>query len=497
MPDATVQNRQPSGALSASNMFNPEEEDEIFGDPDADLSDDVDDPTPSNVMIAQPLVMSTLPISSAAQNQSQFMTPQNLRVFPRASENMSSTDIQLPAPRRLVRRAKPTYTDLSSPHDLSSPTSHLQPPASTARQPLVHRTNIFGPGLHDDRQRPRQSSGGSQKENTVHFETLSEDESGEPARPLKKSRKEPGARSIKSIDSTRIPVIEKAYDYIALNVLTEKDRTWLHGRADLAILVQEAVDWSIVDLKLNPDDFGPVTEEEQDLARCRERIYGTRREFKELARVIITGPDGYEFQKCSSKASKEEQDRVATSNRALVAKLTEKSAFVFADPDDRTVKNSMYQHASIGALICRALFASLLSPGMQYPDFFDDTFPQASEEAVSQHKPTLSLVTLAFAVTAPSWSTPVAIFWAKIFSRKVYKKHSDAELNTLREWRKFTSNPTVIPGDGPVRTAPATFLTRTLQENMYAEARYNLLKDVVAPVPSAEVMDQSDFALNQ
>ncbi|KAF7349082.1 hypothetical protein MVEN_01430200 [Mycena venus] len=116
------------------------------------------------------------------------------------------------------------------------------------------------------------------------------------------------------------------------------------------------------------------------------------------------------------------------------------------------------------------------------------------------HKPTLSLVTLAIAITALRASImeySSGHFLAEEFSRKVYKAHFDAELNTLREWHKFTSNPTLIPGGGPVRMAPPTFLTRTLQENMYAEARYNVLKDVVAPVPSAEVMDQSDFALNQ
>jgi hypothetical protein len=61
---------------------------------------------------------------------------------------------------------------------------------------------------------------------------------------------------------------------------------------------------------------------------------------------------------------------------------------------------------------------------------------------------------------------------AEDFSRKVYKSYFDAELKTLREWLNFTSNPTLIPGGGPMRMAPATCLTRTLQEDMFAEARY-------------------------
>ncbi|KAJ7837892.1 hypothetical protein B0H14DRAFT_2588979 [Mycena olivaceomarginata] len=69
------------------------------------------------------------------------------------------------------------------------------------------------------------------------------------------------------------------------------------------------------------------------------------------------------------------------------------------------------------------------------------------------------------------------VFLAEAFLRKVYKPHFDAGLNTLWEWYKFTFNPTLIPGGGPVRMAPATFLTRTLQENMLAETRHTVLKD--------------------
>jgi hypothetical protein len=195
----------------------------------------------------------------------------------------------------------------------------------------------------------------------------------------------------------------------------------------------------------------------------------------------------------------------------------------------------MYKHHSIGLLINRVVFANMLSPGMQYPEFFDDTFPDTDDDMQPQHKPTLCLVIIAIAVTAvrlllrniPSLSLCCSQlrgaimeyssghYLAEDFSRKVYKSHFDAELKTLREWLNFTSNPTLILGGGPMRMAPATFLTRTLQEDMFAEARYvtwsalldarislipsryNVLKDVVAPVPSAEVMDHSDFALNQ
>ncbi|KAF7335016.1 hypothetical protein MVEN_02251800 [Mycena venus] len=478
-----------------AHSFDPEEQDEMFADPDANLPEDG---TPMQRDGAGEESSSVALPQGAPTVDNQLTTPENLRTFPQATANMSSTDVER-APPRLIRRAtRPSYPDLSSPGDSSPVPQSDRTPAF--RQPLIRRTNIFGPGFHDDRQRPRQSPAvqiQSAKENTVHH--LSDDDDGtEPAPPKKKSRKEPAARSIVNIDPQRIPVIEKAYEYIYMKVLTDENRTWLQGRSELAVFSQEAVDWAIDRLGLNPDEFVPVTHTEQDL--CRERIYSPRKDFKLLARNIIAGPDGFGFISCSSKATKEDRERVATTNRDLVAMLTDKSAFVFENPCDRTVKGSMYKHRSIGVLIRRALFANLLSEGMQYPQFFDDTFPDVDDENQPEHNPTFSLVTIAVAVSAlrgaiMEWSS--GHFLAEDFSRKLYKSHFDAELKTLRDWHKFTSNPTVIPGGGPMRMAPATFLTRKLQEDIFAEARYEILKDIVAPVPSAEVMSAVDFALNQ
>jgi hypothetical protein len=152
----------------------------------------------------------------------------------------------------------------------------------------------------------------------------------------------------------------------------------------------------------------------------------------------------------------------------------------------------MYKHASIKTLIQTALFAGLLSNGMQYPEFFDDTLPHGEQDdAQPPHQPTLSLVTFNVAITAVRSPFRIDIFSVlhrlqiraaimeyssghyvpEAFARKIFKSHFDAELATLRAWRTFTSSPTVIPGDGPVRTTPATFLTRTLQEKIFADAR--------------------------
>ncbi|KAJ7314251.1 hypothetical protein DFH08DRAFT_972992 [Mycena albidolilacea] len=418
-----------------------------------------------------------------------------------ATASMSSTNIELASRPRLVRRAPRTYPDMSC--TLQSDAAHAasSPTIAATRQPLIHRTNIFGPGLHNDRQRPRHSTtanGQSHKENAVHH--LSDDEY-ESAPVKKKSRKEAAARSIVNIASERIPVLELVYQYIRLHVLTDEIKTWLQGRAELALFVQQGFDWAVKRLGLDPHNFGPVTHMEHNL--CCERIYGTRGDFKELARIIVAGPDGYEFLPCSSKATKEEQDRIAAANRDLVAELTTKSAFVFENPRDRTVKNSMSKHASIETLIQTALFAGLLSDGMQYPEFFDDTLPLGEQDdAQPSHKPHCRWSPSMSA--SPRLQIRAAImeyssghYVPEAFARKIFKPHFNAELATLRAWRTFTSSPTVIPGDGPVRTTPATFLTRTLQEKIFADARYNVLKDVVAPVPSTEVMNTLDFALHQ
>ena len=104
---------------------------------------------------------------------------------------------------------------------------------------------------------------------------------------------------------------------------------------------------------------------------------------------------------------------------------------------------------------------------------------------------------------------------AEEFGRPIFCPLYDADLKTFRAWRTYTSNPTTIQGDGPLRTLPPSFLTRQLQETLHSQARYvnlrvrlllvlivNLfsyavLKNIVAPVVSAVVMDESDFALNQ
>ncbi|KAJ7646308.1 hypothetical protein DFH06DRAFT_1332694 [Mycena polygramma] len=474
-------------ASAAFPFLNPEEEDEMYDDPEANMSDDR---RPLDGQTVQDPIIPETPTRITPAPQ-QLVTPQNLRAFPQATSRMSAAAVEVPrAPlvRRVINRTYPDMSGLSETPAMSSPTLA----AATATRPLIHRTNIFGLGLHDDRQRPRQAA---DKENAVH--RLSDDDT-ESGPPKKKSRKEPAARSIVNIAPDRVPVLELTYHYVILKVLTDATKTWTQGRAALALFTQDGWDWAIARLGLDPAAFGPVTHEEQDL--CRERVYSTRGDFKELARIVITGPDGYDFVLCSSKASKVEQDRVATINRKLVAELTDRSAFVFENPHDRTVKNSMYKHASIETLIRLGIFAGLLSDGMQYPEFFDDTLPDEHDDTQPPHKPTFSMV----AITVVTTSLRAAIMEfssghhiPEVFARKVFKAHFDADLETLRAWHTYTSNPTLVSEGPPVRMAPATFLTRTLQERIFHDARYNVLKDVVAPVASLEVMGDSDFALNQ
>lgn len=82
------------------------------------------------------------------------------------------------------------------------------------------------------------------------------------------------------------------------------------------------------------------------------------------------------------------------------------------------MKGSMYQHASISAVVNKGIYDGLVSYGMQYPDYFDDSLFRVdpTQEDMS-HKPTLSLVLLALIVTAVgplpiTFSTAADIFYS-------------------------------------------------------------------------------------
>ncbi|KAJ6549169.1 hypothetical protein B0H10DRAFT_2129194, partial [Mycena sp. CBHHK59/15] len=238
---------------------------------------------------------------------------------------------------------------------------------------------------------------------------------------------------------------------------------------------------------------------EQDL--FRERVYRTRGEWKVVGREVVRSVDGYDLRGCSGNATKAQQDAVAAHNRAQVAMLLDKSAFVFTDPSDRTTKGTMYQHPSILETIKRAVFSGILSDGMQYPDFFDDMLPSQhtlEDDTQPRHKPTMSLVVVTLAIQAlraAIMEFSSGHFVSKTFGRPIFKPLFDAELKTLRNWQTYTSNPTTIQGDGPARTLPPSYLARTFQEQLISQARYAVLKDIVVPVISAVGMEESDFAL--
>jgi hypothetical protein len=61
----------------------------------------------------------------------------------------------------------------------------------------------------------------------------------------------------------------------------------------------------------------------------RSRIYRTRGVWKDVGRAVVRSVDGYDLRECSGNATQAQQDVVATHNRAQVAMLLEKSAFVF------------------------------------------------------------------------------------------------------------------------------------------------------------------------
>ncbi|KAJ7107719.1 hypothetical protein C8R44DRAFT_857839 [Mycena epipterygia] len=392
---------------------------------------------------------------------------------------MSSTSVSVPTRRPLIRRTRSGTTVLSQ-STPSQPPAARPAQASSVRTPFIHRINIFGPELHDDRQHlgelPLVTSAPVDKENTH----LSSDEDEVSAPPKKKSRQDHTARNITNVASDRIPVIEAGFTLVQIKTMTDDRVTWLNKCADLAVLSEDALNYGLDKLKLDSRKFDAVQPFEQDLNR--ERIYGTRADFELVACDVIKGPNEYDFQ---------------------VALLTEKSAFVFEDPRDRKAKGTLYQHASIEATIQGVVFDGLLSHGIQHPELFDDTLPKEhhpDDETQPPHKPTFSLVAANLAINAiraAIMEYASGHFVPETYSRKIYKPLFDAELKTLRKWLTYTSNPTQIKGDGPIRYAPVSFLACTWQENIFINARYLVLKNVVGPIPSTAVMDESDFAVNQ
>lgn len=84
----------------------------------------------------------------------------------------------------------------------------------------------------------------------------------------RKSRKTRGARSIRSIQDenpVRAKALEAGYEYIRRKVWTDEEATWTERREAVALLAQDALDFGFTKLGLDPSDFAPVTDKEQDL----------------------------------------------------------------------------------------------------------------------------------------------------------------------------------------------------------------------------------------
>ncbi|KAJ7702128.1 hypothetical protein B0H16DRAFT_1832099 [Mycena metata] len=447
----------------------------------------------ADIPAAPALPLASLSGTPSSSAPSTTGTPQNLRLFPQANASISSTPVVSLVPRK---RKVGAIIDSDPPVPASSPSE----PSAVARRPLIRRVDIFGSGLHDNRQRPLTPSaptvGTQDKENEI-LDDVSDAETSPPQK--KKSRKARGSRSIRTIQDTdpvRAKIIAAGFDYVHLMVLTKEKSVFLEGRGPVAVLAQDAFDFGAEKLGHDPAEFSPLTAKEEDLNR--QEIYTIRKTFKSAARIVVKGGDGYGFVERSRNDSAETLTSTATKNRDIVATVTNKSALVFAVPSDRTIKGSMYKHPAIQAMAECTVFKNILSLAVQYPDWFDEA-PLPEGDAIS-HKPRFSAVTLNVMILAlraaiNEWSSG---HWVpEVFRRRLYNKQFTEDLKAFRDWQEFTSKPTVLTGHVPTRTIPPSFLAQTFQESITEKARYNLFKDVVAPVPSIEVLGAADFALNQ
>ncbi|KAJ7734911.1 hypothetical protein B0H14DRAFT_3168629 [Mycena olivaceomarginata] len=358
-----------------------------------------------------------------------------------------------------------------------SPTpSRLLPLAPPSRllshsRHLVRRADIFGPGLHDNRTAPVYAlidSESRRREGECSRGPIFGRRHGSTSQ--KKSRKDPGARSIRSIqvvDPVRAQALETGYGHIRRNVLTDEKITWLEGRESVALMAQEGLDFGYKKLGLNPVDFPSVTEKEQDLVnsynpsksftymvtQMHDRVWSTRKTAKQAARDIVKGPNGYGF---------------------IQLPAAEWVAGPLGSYNQGDTRN-----------------CSMMPPSRSTKD------PAPSQPP---HKPQFRLSQSLYSsvrCAALSASGQVVTGWRKSFLRKIYYSQFVTDLKTFREWQEYTSNSTVLTGHGPTRTVPPSFLARKFQESITEKARMKIFKDIVAPIPSAEVMETFDFALNQ
>lgn len=174
---------------------------------------------------------------------------------------------------------------------------------------------------------------------------------------------------------------------------------------------------------------------------------------------------------------------------------------------------------------------------MQYPEFFDDTLPKdcdPDDEMQPPHKPTFSLVAANLAINAVSCLRPMSKFLTYVQSRFGRLSWSiPAAISCQRPTRGRSTSPSSTPSSRLSGTGSSTppirhrlratdrsglhhhrswrvpgkktsllmhgkpSFTSAPPASYSSGLRYLVLKDVVAPVPSTAVMDESDFAGNQ
>ncbi|KAJ7823433.1 hypothetical protein B0H14DRAFT_2597932 [Mycena olivaceomarginata] len=372
---------------------------------------------------ASPIDAMPLALPSTSDTSVDIMIPipiaatlQNLHVFPQADTSISSPVTAL-VPRK---------------HKVGSIADPVVPAASSS--PTVAVCPLT----------PSSASGNmGGKENEI-AEPSSDDINNLVNPVLKKSRKTRGSiHSIQYENPICAKALEAGYEYIRHKVWTEEEATWTERHEAMAILVQDALDYSFRKLGLDPSDFVPVTNKEQDL--MHENIYGSRK-------ILIA------------------------QNRAIVATLLHKQGLVFLAMAEATV------------------FKNMLSDAIQHPEWFDDAPPPPDNDTTG-HKPQFSAVFLILLICVlrgpiSKWSSG---HWVKeSFLCKVYHSHFVSDLKMLRDWERIHLKP-----HSAYWTWPNPYASAIIPCAHTPRFNYRKRTDIVVPVPLNEVLDTSDFALNQ
>ncbi|OBZ76398.1 hypothetical protein A0H81_03782 [Grifola frondosa] len=271
------------------------------------------------------------------------------------------------------------------------------------------------------------------------------------AEPIPARKKPKKSRSARTLEAQRAAVVVAAYPHFKLLLCTTNP--WASAQ-DLDTLIMDAFAVACeekgVELLPQPEDCNVI----------RQRASQIRSTFKTAARDFVQ--DQYGFKSGNS-------DDIQAQNRALVALLTEKTAFAHMDPQDRT---TLCRNPIIEKVLTKVWFTDEGSDGVRYPEYFDLVIPL----------PMLAFVLTAVECAIHEWKEGTRSLVE--MRMKPYKKYYENHLKMLTGWETYS--------------ATRSQACRRLQEDLLQTLRANAGVAVIAIQMAGEpTFTDEDFAANE